>query len=105
MTVCGPQAGSVIPTSTEMSSGNAGTGDKCTNAFEYTVHAQDPLVVTGYSTRANRWCRWCSAADNSGVVEVYLKDFVPPTTSTRLLTGIAAIGSSTAGAASLAVAT
>jgi hypothetical protein len=105
LTVCGPQAGSVIPTTTEMTSGSAGTGTACTAAFLYTVHGQDALVVTGYSTRAQRWCRWCNAADNSGVVEVYLKDFVPPTTSTRLLKGISAVGSSTGGAASLAVAT
>lgn len=43
-------------------------------------------------------CRWCNAAANSGVNEVYLKDFVPPTTSTRLLKGVTVWATTTAGA-------
>lgn len=43
-------------------------------------------------------CRWCNAAANSGVNEVYLKDFVPPTTATRLLKGVTVWAATTAGA-------
>jgi hypothetical protein len=37
MTVCTPIAGATIPAATEMSSGSAGTGTKCTPVFAYTV--------------------------------------------------------------------
>lgn len=101
MTICTPQAGAVIPAATEMSSGSAGTGTKCTGVFTYTVGATDLAVVTGYSTRVMRQCRWCDGTANSGVNEVYIKDFVPPTTSTRLLKGVTVWATSTAGAMTL----
>jgi hypothetical protein len=50
--VCGPQAGSIIPTTTEMSAGNAGTGHACTAAFTYDVGAVDIQKIDGYNTRA-----------------------------------------------------
>lgn len=37
LTVCGNQAGSLIPTDLDMHSGTAVTGDKCTPAFNYMV--------------------------------------------------------------------
>jgi len=103
MAVCGSQAGSVITTTTEMSAGNAGTGDKCTGAFSYTVGAENPTVVDGYTTLKNRWCRYCSTVANSGINEVYLKDYVGPTTSTRKIKGLTVWASDTAGTYTLAV--
>jgi hypothetical protein len=66
--------------------------------FAYTVGANDPAVVTGYSTRKARQCRWCSSGNLAGGVSfMYITDFVPPTTSTRLLTGVSMFAASSAG--------
>jgi hypothetical protein len=88
-----------------MSSGNAGTGTACTAAFLYTAFLADDHTTAGYSTLAakQRWCRWCNSAANGGINEVYLKDYVPPTTSKRVLKGITVFGTTTAGAFNAAV--
>jgi hypothetical protein len=101
MTVCGPQAGSTLPSDLVITAGNSGTGAACTAAYMYTVGANDWSVVTGYSTRSQRYCRWCSAPATSGNNELHLKDFVPPTTSTRKLKGITIFSATTGGAANL----
>jgi hypothetical protein len=41
MTVCGPQAGSTLPSSNVITAGNSGTGAACTAAYMYTVGATD----------------------------------------------------------------
>lgn len=48
-----------------------------------------------------RYCRWCSGLATSGNNELHLKDFVPPTTSKRLLKGITVFSATTGGAANL----
>jgi len=98
MAVCTTVSGAVIPGTLTMSAGNTGTGAACTGVYAYTVGANDPAITTGYSTRKARQCRWC-ASDNlaTGVSFMYIADFVPPTTSTRLLTGVSLYGASSAG--------
>lgn len=49
--VCGPTAGSTIPSSTVMSSGTTGTSHACTAAFTWTPFAADFNTVTGYDTK------------------------------------------------------
>lgn len=97
MTVCGPQAGSSLPTDLAITAGNTGTGEACTAAYLYTVGAQDWSVVTGYTTRVQRWCRWCKSVLTSSNNELFLKDFVPPTFSTRKIKGITILSSDTDG--------
>jgi hypothetical protein len=102
MEICGPQAGSTIPTDLVLTAGNDGNGAPCTAAFNYDVGAVDFNVLTNYNERAQRWCRWCSAPANSGTNEVHLADFVPPTTSNRKLTGITVMSAITTGVINLA---
>lgn len=84
--ICTTVSGATIPATLVMSAGNAGTGAACTSVFTYTVGADNHNVVTGYSTRKARQCRWCSSGNVAGgLTFVYIADFVPPTTSTRLL--------------------
>lgn len=73
-----------------MNSGNASGDHKCTGTYAYTY-----MVST---TRKHRMCRWCSAVLSNGNVEMFLKDYVPPTTSTRKLSGITLWISATDGA-------
>ena len=51
MTICTPQAGSVLPSDLVMTAGNAGTGAACTATFSYTVNAGNPFEVGSYTTR------------------------------------------------------
>lgn len=96
--ICTTVSGAVIPGTLTMSSGNTGTGSACTGVFAYTVGANDPAVVTGYSTRKARQCRWCSTGNVAGgLTFAYIADFVPPTTSTRLLSGVSIFAASSAG--------
>jgi hypothetical protein len=81
-----------------MTSGTAGTGVACTGVYKYDVGAQDYSVVTNYLTRTQRQCRWCHAARASTTADVHLKDFNPPTTSARTLSGITVLATTTAGA-------
>lgn len=83
MAVCSASTATTLTTSSVVKSGNADTGHACTGAYSYTVGASDLNVVTGYSTRKARWCMWCNAPATGGNNELFLKDFVPPTTSTR----------------------
>jgi hypothetical protein len=94
LTVCGDVAGSVIPTDLDMHSGTTVSGTKCTGAFLYTVIT----TASSVDTRHNRWCRWCNAALATNIVEVFIKDFVPPTTATKLLKGLVTWGQDTNGA-------
>jgi hypothetical protein len=98
LTVCGDVAGSVIPTDLDMHSGTTVSGTKCTGAFLYTVITNAAVNGVSTDTRNNRWCRWCNAALSTNIVEVFIKDFVPPTTANRLLTGLVTWGQTTAGA-------
>jgi hypothetical protein len=102
MTVCGPQAGSTLPSDLVITAGNAGTGAACTAAYMYTVGANDWSVVTGYTTRKQRYCRWCSSVAASGNNELHLKDFVPPTTANRKLKGMSIFSATTGGVFNLA---
>jgi hypothetical protein len=101
MTVCTPQTGATLPSDLVMTSGTSGTGVACTGVYQYTVGLHDHAIVTGYDTRVHRQCRWCHAAKASTTGDVHLKDFVPPTTSARVLSGITVFAATTAGAASL----
>lgn len=83
LTVCGDVAGSVIPTDLDMHSGTTVSGTKCTGAFLYTVITNAAVNGVSTDTRNNRWCRWCNAALSTNIVEVFIKDFVPPTTADR----------------------
>ena len=67
MTICGPQAGSTLPTDLVMTAGTDGNGAACTGAFLYDVGANDMYVITNYNERAQRWCRWCSAVHTGGL--------------------------------------
>lgn len=98
LTVCGDVAGSVIPTDLDMHSGTTVSGTKCTGAFLYTVITNASVGGVSTDTRNNRWCRWCNAALATNIVEVFIKDFVPPTTANRLLSGLVTWGQTTAGA-------
>lgn len=80
-----------------MHSGAAATGHKCTGAFLYTVITNDGTT----DTRNNRWCRWCNAPRADNHLTVFIKDFVPPTTSSRKIKGLATWGQDTAGACSV----
>lgn len=81
-----------------MTAGNTGSGAACTAAFAYTIGAQDHLVTTGYNTRVTRQCRWCSTANLASTMTfIYIADFVPPTTSTRLLSGVSIWAAGTGG--------
>lgn len=100
--VCTNQAGAAIPSSLDMHDNNVATTAKCSTAYTFTVGAADPLVVTGYSTRKQRQCRFCKATFATPNVLNYIKDFVPPTTANRLLNGITVWAADTAGAARLA---
>jgi hypothetical protein len=106
MSICGPQASATIPSDLVMSATNSGSGAACTAAYMYTVGATDMHFTksdTKYKDRAMRYCRWCNVGTGSGSNnQVYLKDFVPPTTSTRLLKGIVVLASDTAGKYNLA---
>jgi len=42
-------------------------------------------------------CRWCTGTFASSKVSLYLKDFVPPTTASRKLSGITVWATTTAG--------
>jgi hypothetical protein len=96
--ICTTVSGATIPATLVMSAGNTGTGSACTSVFAYTVGANDHNVVTGYSTRKARQCRWCSSGNLAGGLSyIYIADFVPPTTSTRLLKGVSIFASSSAG--------
>jgi hypothetical protein len=47
---------------------------------------------------------WCSApVGANNINELYIKDYVPPTTATRLISGITILASETAGAINLAI--
>lgn len=98
LTVCGDVAGSVIPTDLDMHSGTTVSGTKCTGAFLYTVITNASVGGVSTDTRNNRWCRWCNAALATNIVEVFIKDFVPPTTATKLLKGLVTWGQDTNGA-------
>jgi hypothetical protein len=103
MTLCGPQTGSTIPSDLVITAGNAGTGAACTAAFLYTVGGTNNQVVTGYATRSQRYCRWCSApVGSANKNELHIASFVPPTTATRKLKGVTVYASTTAGAPNLA---
>lgn len=106
MTICGPQASATIPHDLVMSATNSGTGAACTGSFLYTVGATDMYFTSSdakYKDRAMRYCRWCNVGTGTGSNnQVYLKDFVPPTTSTRLLSGIVVLASDTDGKYNLA---
>ena len=97
MTVCTPQTAPTLPDTLVMTSGTAGTGTACTPVFKYTVGLQDHLIVTGHDAKVMRMCRWCDAARASTTADVHLKDFVPPTTSTRKLSGITVFAATTTG--------
>jgi hypothetical protein len=95
MIICAPRAG--ILTSTLEMRGGAKDGEMCTAAFDYDVGQQDINVNTDYQSRKQRFCRWCPSTRVSTHAVVFIKDFVPPTTSTRLLKGISVWGADTAG--------
>lgn len=105
MTICGPQAGAAIPSSQVIKAGIVDTGAPCTSAFLYTVGANDFNVLTGYSSLATkqRYCMWCSApvGSTTSVNEVFLKEFTPPTTATRKLSGITVFAADSTGAINL----
>lgn len=102
MTLCGPTVGSTIPSDLVITAGNTGSGHACTKAHTYTVGEVNEFVITGYDTRKTRYCRWCDAPAASGNNELYLKDFVPPTTSNRKLKGISVWAAMEDGAFNLA---
>lgn len=93
LVICAPRAG-ILASSLEMRGGTK-TGEFCTAAFEYDVGQQDINVVSGYENRGQRYCRWCSATFSTDRVIVWIKDFVPATTSSRKLKGISLWGSAT----------
>jgi hypothetical protein len=62
------------------------TNGPCGPTFSYTVGESDD-TVTNYGARVMRMCRWCGAKEATGA-KIQLVDFVPPTTSTRLIKGI-----------------
>jgi len=101
MTVCGPTTGSTLPSTLAISGGAASGGAACTAAFTYTVGANDWSVLTGYTTRKERYCRWCRAPAAGGNNELFLKDFVPPTFSTRKTKGITIFSATSGGASNL----
>jgi hypothetical protein len=104
MTICGPVSGATLPTDLVITAGNAGTGAACTAAFSYTVGGTNEQVVTGYSTRVQRYCRWCSApVGSNNKNELHIASFVPPTTATRKLKGVTVYASTNAGAVNIAV--
>jgi len=98
MTICTPQTGATLPSDLVITSGTSGTGVACTAVYQYTVGLHDAKIITGYDARIHRQCRWCNAARASTTADVHLKDFVPPTTSTRKLSGITVWAATTAGA-------
>lgn len=104
MTICGPVTGSTIPSDLVITAGNDGNGVACTAAYPYTVGEVDFQTDVVFATRLQRYCRWCSApAGSNNLNEVHLKDFVPPTTATRLLKGVTVYTAITTGVANLAV--
>lgn len=104
MTLCGPLTSSTIPSDLVIYGGNANTGAPCTAAFQYTVGEVDFQTDVVFADRVQRYCRWCSGVAGSGNLnELYLKDFVPPTTATRKLKGVTVLSAITTGAANLAI--
>jgi len=104
MTVCTPQTGSTLPSDLKMSAGvTDATDSACTPTFSYTVGAQEAAVVTAVvtnavHTRTMRMCRWCTSTTSFAThASLYLKDFVPPTTASRKLSGITVWATNTAG--------
>jgi len=68
------------------------------------VGADDENVVTGYGNADNaRWCRWCSATRTDPSAILWIKEFAPPTTGDRKLTGLTVWGADTAGNQYIAV--
>lgn len=63
--VCSNTVGAAIPATVAMTSGSSGTGTACTAAYNWVPYAADFNVVTGYSTRTTRMCRFCDAAFSS----------------------------------------
>jgi len=93
--ICAPRAGILSPT-LEMRDASK-TGEMCTAAFNYDVGQQDINVVSGYENRGQRFCRWCTGTLSTDKVVVWIKDFVPATTSSRKLKGISIWGAATGG--------
>jgi len=55
----------------------------CTATYAYSY-----MDVTVATTRKHRMCRWCTSTLDTDHVYVFMKDFVPPVTTSRKIKGI-----------------
>lgn len=103
--VCGPTAGATIPTDLVLTSGVSGTGAACTAAFKWIPGAEDATEVGNYDAtwRVQRYCRFCDASLATDKIQLHLKEYVPPTTTDRLLTRMTVWASDTDGKALLTI--
>jgi len=101
--VCGPNVGSTIPSATVMSSGTTGTSHACTAPFIWTPFAADFQVTTGYDTKVERYCKFCDATFDTDRIEMFVKEYSPPATADRLLTGMSVWAADTTGVARLTI--
>jgi hypothetical protein len=81
MVICSPVTGATIPSTVVMNAGAVSGDHKCTGTYAYSY-------MPTSSTRKHRMCRWCSGTLATDKVQVFLKDYAPPTTADRKLTGL-----------------
>jgi len=103
--ICDNVAGATIPGTLDIHAGNVVTGAKCTAVYTFYPGAADPLYVTSAVNNnliKQRQCRFCTTTFTSPNVINFIKDFVPPTTSTRKLSGMTVWAASAGGVSRIA---
>lgn len=103
LALCQKTAGATLPSALVITSGVAGTGTACTGAFSWVPFAEDFNVVTGYTSRTTRNCRFCDAAFDTNKVQLHLKEYSPPATPDRKLTGMTVWAQATTGVSLLTI--